>query len=119
MASLEEQVLVLAPTGRDGRLIEDILGRSGISSAPCASIDALSLAAIERAGALFIAEEALTAPGIATLGHLLEQQPPWSDLPVIVSTTEGATTEARIRRLGSVAERGNIVIVERPVRTSP
>ena len=107
---------MLAPTGRDGRLVEETLVKAGIACELCATIEDLCRKAEQGAGALFIAEEALTVEGIAELSRFVEQQPPWSDTPIIVSTSKGATTEARVRRLSSVGETGNVVILERPVR---
>ncbi len=114
--SVEERVLLLAPTGRDGLLVEQTLARAAIRSLPCASMDELCRRAEEGGGALLIAEEALTVEGVAVLSAMIERQPPWSDLPVIDSTTIGATTDARVRNLASLGNSANLVVLERPVR---
>ncbi len=113
---LEERVLVLAPTGRDGLLVEETLARAGIHAELCASMAELCEKAQAGAGSLFVAEEALTADGIGELSRLIDRQPTWSDLPVIVSTSIGATTEARVRNLAAIGVAANVVILERPVR---
>jgi PAS domain S-box-containing protein len=112
----EERLLVLAPTGRDGRLVLEMLAGANIQAELCESIDGLCAQAVVGAGALFIAEEALTTEGIAALQKMVEQQPPWSDIPVIISTGQGATTLARVRSLDSIGASGNVIILERPVR---
>jgi signal transduction histidine kinase/CheY-like chemotaxis protein len=115
-ADLQERVLVLAPTGRDGNLVEQMLARSDIRTSACSSMAQLCAELARGAGALFIAEEAFTPDGIGLLSRAIKQQAPWSDVPLIVSTAEGATTEARIDKLAAIATVGNVVIIERPVR---
>ncbi len=112
----EERVLVLAPTGRDGPLVVDTLVANGMRPELCGSMGDLCRHAADGAGALFLAEEALTPEGILLLSALVERQEPWSDIPIIVSTGVGATTERRIRNLSAIGKSGNIVILERPVR---
>jgi signal transduction histidine kinase/ActR/RegA family two-component response regulator len=115
-AAFDERVLVVAPTGRDGRLLEVTLEQAAIQCQACASINDLCDKAREGAGALFIAEEALTEDGIECVSRVVTEQPPWSDIPVIVSTGKGATTEERVRNLESISIHGNVVVLERPVR---
>ena len=79
-------VQVIAPTGRDAELITTVLKQNGVpaevnSSAALAEVSDLTLL-----GPLLIAEEAL-APGLLMpLGRLIEAQPSWSDLPILILT---------------------------------
>jgi signal transduction histidine kinase/ActR/RegA family two-component response regulator len=116
MTSQEDRVLVHAPSGRDGPLTVDILRKSRIDARVCPTFEALCRDAGEGAAALLVAEEALDERAVAAITQLFRQQATWSDLPVIVSTTAGATTDARVRRLSLLAEHGNVVVLERPVR---
>jgi signal transduction histidine kinase/ActR/RegA family two-component response regulator len=50
----------------------------------CASMAELSAGLTQGAGAAVVAGEALTLEGRARLAHALEQQPEWSDLPLVV-----------------------------------
>src|SRR5687768_4186479 len=89
----DERVLVLAPSGRDARLIAETLARAGLSPVIQRDLDALCTAMLEGAGAVFLAEEALTPDGVTLLSRTLHRQPVWSDLPLIVATGEGETTQ--------------------------
>src|SRR6478672_5141817 len=88
-----ERVLLFAPTGRDGVLIADALTRAGFLAHPCRSIQHLCDELHAGAGAAFLAEEALVADAMACLRQSMQEQPPWSDLPVIVMTSGGKTTQ--------------------------
>jgi len=114
--SLEHRVLVLAPTGRDASLTAEVLVRHHISSEPCADMAELCFKLEQGAGALLIAEEALTSGALKTLALALHAQAPWSDVPIIVSTTAGDVIEARIRGITALEPSGNVTILERPVR---
>src|SRR5688572_33300368 len=82
---VEERILVLAPTGRDGELTSDILRRHGLLACACDTMTSLCNGIERGAAAAIIAEEALLRPqAIEALHGVLERQPPWSDLPIIV-----------------------------------
>ena len=110
-----ERVLVFAPTGRDAPLITDALRRAGFGATQCQSIQQLCDELQTGAGVAFVAEEALATDAIACLTDAIRKQPPWSDLPVIVMTSGGKTTqysEKTVKRL----EAGNLTLLERPLR---
>ncbi len=65
---------------------------------------------------LFIAEEALAGEGLNCLVDVLKNQPPWSDLPLILMTGSGETS-AFSRRLEAILQTGgNFTLLERPIR---
>jgi signal transduction histidine kinase len=68
------------------------------------------------AGAAIICEEALTSAAISRIRKLLEEQPPWSDFPLILLTVGGRVTpqSERLRQLRQPL--GNIFLLERPIR---
>ncbi len=75
-------VLVFAPIGRDAELTLALLNRASIPCVLCPSIQTLSAQlTTEGGGALLLTEEALEAPDFHELIEVLEQQPPWSDVP--------------------------------------
>jgi signal transduction histidine kinase len=80
------------------------------------SIEELCVEITRGAGAAIISEEALTSRAIAQLHEVIEQQPPWSDIPVILLTVGGRVTvqSERLRELRRPL--GNIVLLERPIR---
>jgi signal transduction histidine kinase len=111
--SHEERVLVLMPTGRDGDLVCTRLGQAAISAQACSNIVELAGAVVSGAGAVLLAEEALKAGAIEYLVDLLNQQPIWSDLPIILFAASSRNAEAILDAVGA---RINVTIVERPIR---
>ena len=61
----EFRVLVVAPTGRDGPIICNVLAGSGISSISLPTSEMARSAVNAGAGAVILAEEVLTLPDIA------------------------------------------------------
>ena len=109
----ESRVLILAPIGRDAPLAAKMLDRIGILNEACKDADALCRAAAHGAGCLLIAEEALSPRARQQLRDLLERQPAWSDLPVMVLTRHGADSATVA---GALEHLGNVTLLERPVR---
>ena len=110
----EQRVLVVAPVGRDASLICDLLARQGFGCESCGNVRELAGKIGESTGALLITDEAL---GENVLGHLLEvlnMQPPWSDVPLILLTD---SDNARTKLIDqNWARRRNVIVVDRPVR---
>src|SRR5690242_1109309 len=84
-ADPEDCVLIFAPIGRDADLTRDLLERASIPCAVCRSIAAL-IETFEKVGggALLVTEEAIDERDFAALATTLEQQSPWSDVPVLL-----------------------------------
>ena len=110
---LESRVLVLTPTGRDSTLACQLLTATDLPCHACADADELFRELAAGAGAVILADEALRPDVLGSLLDVLEHQPPWSDLPLIVFTRGGETGEQVLER---VLPLGNATILERPVR---
>jgi len=111
----EERVLVFAPTGRDATLACQLLASIEVIGQPCAEISELEREIEAGAGAVIVADEALHPEVLERLMDRLGQQPPWSDLPLIVFTRGGDVSELVLEKLVPL---GNATILERPVRLS-
>ena len=109
---LEGRLLVLAPIGRDAALIESMLG--GVVCARCADLPDLMGELNRGAAAILMTEEVLTVGG-SDLAGLVANQPPWSDLPVLLLTGQGADSPAVARAVETL---GNVTLLERPVRVA-
>ncbi len=112
----ELRVIIVAPTGRDGPLICNLLAGNGIA---CVSSENSEMARMELnagAGAIMLAEEILTLPDIAAWAAQISEQPSWSDLPLILLTTAGAVSAESRRKALARKPLGNQVLLERPVR---
>ncbi|MGO9940143.1 MAG: sensor histidine kinase [Terracidiphilus sp.] len=68
------------------------------------------------AGALILAEEALTMPTISQWAAQIKEQPSWSDFPLILLTASGGVDLENRRRMQVRQPLGNVVLLERPVR---
>jgi len=113
-----ERVLVCAPFGRDGSLIQEHLSSAGLIAQVCSSAQELSAAIGEGAGAAVISDEALTADSVEWLRAELARQAPWSDFPVIIMTSGGNTTHDSRYRLRLLEPLGNVSLLERPLRSA-
>jgi signal transduction histidine kinase len=112
----ELRTLVLAPLGNDGPLTCDFLEAHGLTAECCRTATELCSKLDQGAGALLVAEETLNASSTAGLGEALQRQPPWSDIPVLIVTSDGRLGKERSRRLGVLGPSANITLLERPFR---
>ncbi|MES2638202.1 MAG: hybrid sensor histidine kinase/response regulator [Myxococcota bacterium] len=113
---LEGRLLVLTPTGRDALLTCELLAHAEFATLVCADLQHLCREAARGAAALMVAEEVLRAPARAVLVEMLDQQPSWSDLPVLIFTGEGATLRGRAPALDLLGPRANVTLLDRPLR---
>ena len=113
------QVALFTPTGGDAAVAEKVLGGAGMVVKRCASIDDVcDLISRNEASVLVIAEEGLNASSRSKLVDSLNDQPSWSDIPIILLTGEGELSSALPRALSGVAIKGNVTLLERPVRVA-
>jgi len=110
------EVLVLAPTGRDGPAIAELLRRSAISARICSDVAELVAGLVAGADAVFVAEEALLNGPIDDLVAWVEGQPPWSDMPFVMLTGRREHPTAMAWREKLVAALKNVSLLERPVQ---
>lgn len=111
----DERILVIAPLGQDARAIADLLNSNGCEAVVC-EVPELGIDQIPHAGALVMTEEALEFAHTDSLLVALERQPPWSEVPVIILTSGGASRLARLLDLAARAA-GSVTLLERPIRT--
>jgi signal transduction histidine kinase/response regulator RpfG family c-di-GMP phosphodiesterase len=108
------QSLILAPRGRDAAVIEQVLTRTGLRCAVCAAMPALLDLLGDSVESLVVTEEALACAALPQLLRWIDDQPPWSDLPVIVLATKQAGR--RRQDAADLLDRlGNVVLLERPI----
>jgi signal transduction histidine kinase len=110
------RVLVVAPTGRDAPLICNLLSSKSISCVPLPDAEAARTESNAGAGAVILAEEALSLPDIARWAEHIAQQPSWSDLPLVLLTITGEVDRESQKKALVREPLGNLVLLERPVR---
>jgi PAS domain S-box-containing protein len=112
-------VAVLTPTGQDGRMVQKVLRGAGLDPRVCANMGQIcELIGKEEIGVLLLAEEALAPDARDELFESLDRQPPWSDVPIVILTGEGELSGALPPALKRVARKGNVTLLERPVRVA-
>lgn len=114
----EKTVLILAPMGRDAELTSSILSEAKVDSEICRTINDLLSKLTLPYGAVLLTEEAIDDWGLEALNQKLKNQPPWSDIPLILMTCQGTQTQRAEQILNTFAATGNVTVYERPVRTS-
>lgn len=113
--TLDERIIVMAPTAGDATGIATLLTANGLQVSVCDDL-AQSALEIQTAGALVLTEEALEFATTAEFLRVLKEQPPWSELPVIILTSGGVSRLTRLLDLASEAA-GNVTLLERPIGT--
>jgi signal transduction histidine kinase len=113
-----ERIALLTPTGRDAAVSMRVLQHAGLSATTCADMPELCAVVRRGIGAVLVAEEALRTRDSAMLLSVLEEQPPWSDVPIVVLTGEGELSQSIPRALDQLASHANVTLLERPVRVA-
>ncbi|HJU20972.1 MAG TPA: ATP-binding protein [Casimicrobiaceae bacterium] len=110
----EHRLLILAPTPRDSDYTRAMLHDVGIAATVCPNFTSLIREMGLGVGAVLIAEEALTE-GLEQLASMLDSQPSWSDLPIMLITQHGTDSPRAIQAVDAL---GNVTLVERPIRVA-
>jgi signal transduction histidine kinase len=111
--------VLLTPTGRDSSVARRVLGGAGFQPRICTDIESVcALVEDESVGVIVLAEEALAGGAREQLLAALEAQPSWSDIPLVVLTGEEELSGTLRPALSGIAVRGNVTLLERPVRVA-
>lgn len=111
-------LLTIAPLGRDADVACDLLTRAGILCRTGRGIEALDDVALEDLSALVLTEEALTPDAVTRLGALLDAQPAWSSLRVVllVDAEDRRTRTSARCPWRSLSARPGTIVLQRPMR---
>ena len=109
-----ERAVVLAPTGRDANVAASLIREAGFAADVCPDLDALVREMAAGAGLAIIANEAVKTADLRSLVRWLNDQPSWSDFPIVLLTHQGGGPERNpdAMRLGQAL--GNVTFIERP-----
>ena len=116
--SVATRVALLTPSGSDAPLAVRVLAKHGIAAEPCTDIDELCHWIREGIGAVLVTEEALGRTERCALLDELAEQPAWSDVPLVLLVSESELSGALSPVVRAVAQRGNVTLLERPVRVA-
>ena len=109
-------VLIAAPLGKDAALAARVLEGAGIRANICDRLQDVAARLDDDTNAILVAAEALVATDVPSLLDRLEEQPPWSDIPLIILTGSGGGDEASGRALEIFGPKANVTLLERPLQ---
>jgi signal transduction histidine kinase/CheY-like chemotaxis protein len=106
--------VILAPTGRDAAVAAALIHEAGFYANIAGDLAALMLEIEAGAGLAVIADEAIKTTDLRGLVKWLNDQPSWSDFPIVLLTHQGGGPERNpdAARLGQAL--GNVTFIERP-----
>ncbi|VVP17870.1 Sensor histidine kinase RcsC [Pseudomonas fluorescens] len=109
---MSERAIILAPLGRDSQIALMMLNEAGYDGVITRDLAGLCSELTQGAGLLLISSEALLGSDLEPLLGLIEQQPAWSDLPIVLLTYHGGPEQNPASRFGP--QLGNVTFLERP-----
>jgi PAS domain S-box-containing protein len=109
-----ERAIILAPIGRDAAVAAALIREAGYYANIAGDLAALTREVESGAGLAVIAEEAIKTADLRNLVKWLNDQPSWSDFPIVLLTRQGGGPERNpdAARLGQAL--GNVTFIERP-----
>ncbi len=111
------EVLLCAPFGKDAEILAKIISSEGLQVVRCGLLKEVAGQFRELTDSIFLTEEALVSSTLKALEKLLRQQESWSDIPIILFSSAGATPSIWLTRfLSKLGASANVSILERPVR---
>src|SRR5688572_14505838 len=84
-----DTVLIVAPVGADATNLQTVLRRAGHHPRICRTVEDVQSGLAGECGAVVLTEEALTPELQHALTRIFENQPPWSDIPIVLIATVG------------------------------
>ena len=112
LKAVSERALILAPLGRDSQIALTLLNEAGYDGVITQGLGVLCEQLEHGAGLLLISSEALLGADLEPLLRFIEQQPAWSDLPIVLLTHHGGAEQNPASRFGT--QLGNVTFLERP-----
>lgn len=108
----DERVMVIAPVGADASAIATLLNDRGFHCCVCAEPQQV-IDEVGNTAALVMTEEALAFPSTSMLIAALQNQPPWSELPLVILTSNGSQPIDLLNITAKAA--GSVTVLERPI----
>jgi signal transduction histidine kinase len=111
------RIVILAPIGRDASASADLLRKAGLITHVAKDPTELLACLASGAGAALVAEEALFNEDLTVFQAWIAQQPPWSDFPFVVLTSQLDHPRAKNWRHALADKLRNVSMLERPVQS--
>ncbi len=107
--------LIMGPTVKDAAITADLLRGAGIESHVVNEMPSLVAALRQGAAGVLVPEEFVSGRQKGPLASALAEQPPWSDMPILILTRPGADSAEATEAWRTL---GNVTLLERPTRVS-
>lgn len=109
------KVLVLAPYGRDGTNVADVLSTQGIEAEVFEKLGPLVAALGDGTGAIVLSEEGLIQPDWRQLVDAIAAQPTWSSYPFVLMVSQRRNPQSGAFYALLPPEITNVMVLERPM----
>jgi signal transduction histidine kinase/DNA-binding response OmpR family regulator len=109
-----ERAIILAPTGRDAAVAAALIQEAGFYANNAGDLAALIHEIEAGAGLAVIADEAIKTADLRSLVKWLNDQPSWSDFPIVLLTHQGGGPERNPDAARLAQALGNVTFIERP-----
>src|ERR1700756_1995501 len=111
------RIVILAPIGRDASASADLLRQAGFLTHVARDPTGLVTCLASGAGAARVAAEAFVIEDLRVFQAWIAQQPPWSDFPFVVLTSQLDHPRAKNWRHALADKLRNVSMLERPVQS--
>ncbi len=112
---MAQRILLVAPRGRDAQVMKELIEPEGSACEICCDVLGLRSKLDDEVDGVVLTEEVLSGDDVDPLMIWCEEQPSWSDMPIVVlSKKEAGPRSARSARI--LDRLGNVVLLERPVK---
>jgi len=108
------RILLRVPTRKDAEITSSLLTKASIPHLNCKDLSHLIRETEAGAGAILMTEQALAEDGIQDFLKVLNGQPAWSDIPIVMLIQDAAASAGAAEVLASMS---NVTLVERPAPT--
>ena len=112
----DNRVIIVAPSGHDAANTAQVLRAEGIGATVCESVEEACGEAGRGVGAFLLTQESITNRALTQLLTLLEAQPPWSDIPLILLTSGYEPNSAPLLSVKNLANSSAVTVLDRPLR---
>jgi len=107
------RVFLYVRAAEDISILQDILAGIGAEGVVCTDIRDLCRRMAQDADTVLLTEQSLTDGALPVLAEALQNQPEWSDLPVLFVATGGIESPLAVQ---AMQELRNVLVLDRPVR---
>ena len=112
---LEERVLILPPSAKDGAITQKVLREDGMACDCVRNIEQLCDELDRGAGVVLLAEEVVTLFNLAPLVEWVKAQPTWSEIPFVVLAHSHSDSTLNFSLFETL---GNVALLQRPTRVA-